>query len=602
MMKEVLAETESEVVAYAGADFLKDETFVAPEGIKQLGDAGGGKMWAIGQIDVEGSVTPAGLVRLHENGSRDLSFDPVFQKYSRPLRSSSASTLFFHYVPRPRDFGRTEFYPVAFISYLDIEKPGVGTWREIVETPFGYSERLTAVDSEGVALLPSFDLQYLHRSLKGIVDPLFQIPLAGPEIPVLGPPETQCVSYQPEGGILVGGTRRFMADGTSDDSWKQPRVSRRAVIQGLHKRPNGEIFVFGDFDRVDGEEFAGMVSLDASGEVIQDFRPKMDLRSAKQVRERSDGKILVASEHERHSGIARNPRLIFLDAEGSFLGNLPPIPPDLFFDRINLIAFDLLSDDGIVFTIRKPATRGERIYLRYLPPGETDGQSALVWPIYSRYLEHPLVLADERFIAGNDLASAEIPRLGTLDGVSSSFVPVGQDEQGFLYGFDWRRPFGNFQRSHPDHGFDASFQANLHRRGGIYQVAFSRGGKILAMLRADPYWIDTNSDLVRFHRDGRLDGSFKVEVPGYEKAYLHDILAVGDHLWVAGEFSEIGGKERHGLALVDARGDRIPWSSRPPKAKLFGYLLPAATWTARAIPRRDPNVSGGAWQAIRGPV
>lgn len=539
--------------AYLSPDFIKDESFQPPAEIQQMTRAGEGKTWAIRKIGVGQNRDIFDLVRLHPDGAISDVFDEVVWWRYGTIRPGNGPGIVVEFRPRHSGYDTPVEHLFRYsLRYLDPDD-GTSTYLSI-KPPQGNFLRLSAVGPGGEFLFPDYDLQYLNRSVSDVIDPDFRIPLAGPEVPLGGPHETQCLSFQPDGKILVGGTRRLLSDGSPDPTWNQPRVSRAAIIRGFVPRKDGKILVFGDFDLVDGEVRPGLVALDQSGNLIEDFRPDLDLRSTKQIKERPDGRLLVSTDWGTDDINGLAPSLLSLDKSGEFLKKILLLPVDYDGFGGMVDGFDLMSEGGLVFTLSFPEDYRVRIadvisQVRYLPAGRTDGASKLVKWTTARTI--PFVLSDGRIVNWSNLSTLEIAYAGSLD-IQQGFLKVfEEDEEGYLLAQSRRDRMGKLWRVHPELGLDENFQSPFLKIPTLIEVVRNRSGKITGIGRTSHPYFSSDAGMVRLQKNGRVDPTFQIAVPGFYEALLYDEIAVGDHLWVGGDFTEIGGKPRAGLALID---------------------------------------------------
>jgi len=568
--------TESGTVfhAYFGGDLSRDFEFIPAIGTRKIWPDGRGKLWASFEDAPDSEVSAIFIRRLFPNGSPDPGFEPIARNASQGTITARSGLITSFGVSGHR-FGGNSYYPV-------VQKIGATIFSPLDnmviaqdhELPFGGYAGAFVFDAGLGFITVDYDLRHVIRKKEGETDPWFEIPLAGPELTAENPTETFSVLITKDRHLIVGGNRKLTSAGipVASPDWHIARFSRSATINGFYQKVDGEILVFGDFDRVDRDRFAGMVSLTAQGVVNRDFQPDRDWRFTKQIHERTDGKLIVLSRRGFRDSENNLPRLALLHGDGRFFGLIDVILPqqkDDEEDIFDLIGFAVRSDGALVVNTRHPVTGWS------IPLGGF-GKTFILTPFndsydsrYFGYLSHhpssvPLVLSDDRVVVEKKIIGingTQSERLGFVGG--DRLVALAEDSQGrviFQRNLIWRTGFSELFRWVPGKGLDP-FYDNLKlplvsRASGT----FLKSGKLLLTER--PYsktsvrypWNPfSDSRIRRLMPTGRIDPTFSVEIPGTEEAIINATLPVGEEIWVGGNFNEIGGVPRNGLARLSSR-------------------------------------------------
>lgn len=406
----IRTENGTEIQAFAGESLERDLSFELLPKFTEIHETDDGTLWGLSRgIGAGGFPT---LTRLSHDGGIESDSRRSDLSFSSRVNSTNSNVLEITNgrAPRPIDSNYLINYTgVKFHVSYRVWDP----WLEEEErygfdVPFGRYEGLAAGSMELGIIYPTYGLQFLKKAKDWVIDESFQIPLAGPEVPPVGPTETRHVMVTSDGQILVGGNRKYLGDGSPDSSWHVARISRDATIYGLEKRKNGEVLVWGDFDRVDGEAIAGLAALTEEGDLNSNFRPSLDLRFIKQLEERPDGRIVILSSRGKDDLTQSSPNLIEVDSDGAFLETIPLTLDRQYSDDkiLSVEGFGLQSDGGILYTMRIPkAYENGGVYttiymhLSWMEKGEFFGIPS---PVFGDNAI-PTRLSDNRFIAGKNL-------------------------------------------------------------------------------------------------------------------------------------------------------------------------------------------------------
>jgi hypothetical protein len=405
----VSTEEKREFRAYDSKDLSRDFDFTPAEGTRQIWSAGDGKIWASFDSDPDPENFSSSIRRLFLDGSVDPDFDPVSRQAPRGEIISSGGMIPSLSVSQHRFLSGSSYYPTvqrisaSIFSPLDETKMGISH-----EFPFGGYAKSYAMDAELVLIAVDYNLRHVVRITGEGKDPLFRIPLAGPELAAENPTETLSVLISKDRHLIVGGNRKFTSAGTpvTSPDWHIARFSRSATINGFYQKDDGEVLVFGDFDRVDGESFSGLVSINSQGIVNKQFRPDRDWRFTKQVHQRADGKIIVLSRRGLRDSEFNLPHLALLYEDGKFFGLIEVIltkQKDDEDDVFDLIGFAVRSDGALIVNTRHPISSWSIPLAGFDKTFILTPFNELYQSRYYGYLSHfpssvPLVLPDDRVV------------------------------------------------------------------------------------------------------------------------------------------------------------------------------------------------------------
>ena len=288
-------------------------------------------------------------------------------------------------------------------------------------------------------------------------------------------------------------------------------------VYALELSQTGDIYVGGNYDRVNGLAVNRLVRLDTGGMIDPGFNIGSGFNGyISRLAEQADGRLLVAGNFSQLNGVSA-PYLTRLLPTGA------PDPSFMFSDgpTSGVFALELLADGKIVI--------------------------------------------GGNFIAYDGVTRNRIARLnpdGTLDlsfdpgeGVNSTVNAVlAADGENVMVG-GWfstynRWSSGYVSRVLPDGLVDTSFNGNVN--GVVDSLHLDSLGRILVGGRFSAANGSPRSRLTRFLSDGAVDGSFDVGEGADDRINAIGTLPSGDVL-VGGNFDEIDGKGQAFLAPLHGR-------------------------------------------------
>lgn len=577
LFTKVIAEGEVEFRAYRGTDLEIDESLKIPSELLSIAPATGEMLWAFGVPEkVPGSGPFAAhlspMRRLLKDGTEDASFpvNYVTSEIARRVQYGDLRTKIGGAQPRGANV-YDSLDPDLFLTYFLPDPKGV-TVGHSFRVPYGPFTQLASPDPEGWFTSPRFDLQTLCKKRRIVTgDPNvireeelegFEIPLSGPCHPVTGAPHTLNVKHLKGGGILVGGTRKFLADGTLDPEWHQARCSRTATLKGLTSLNNGNIIVYGEFDRVDDHEMSGIAQLTPEGTVVPEFRPDLDLRSVIQVEAKDDGDLIVLISRGWFDETGRRSPLLLLGSEGRFI-------KPLYFDgtteeqlgrgpsRQEPVAFARQSNETMVLSVwSAEATIGNNIVGRaYLIPPEGGTPASALNLTYGNpgWRHRALVTSSDRILYSTRIFESDGTggiRIPDLDFYVNRVVEFPDGSILFDSGSRYNRSV--IRNWHPVTGEVPGFEQDPVQRPPIDTGVLDHREGVIA-ISSKQRRLGLPSSITRLERFGRRDPMFRVNVPSEEDAILCDVLAMENRVWVVGRFEQLNGRQCGSLAVLDNR-------------------------------------------------
>lgn len=576
----------NELRAYHSASLERDPGFAmtgAPLPPYEAAPAGDGKLWVLGRSERKApsswiSEYTFTIFRVEPNGTLDATFLPreLPQEYSYSLETAEGGgfrltgewTAGYWYWPAPFSLSlTTDSFDAAgnLLGRISLAAPRFWDRRQIVHP---------TADS---AIHPSLDGTTLVRKLanSAIPDPAFSIRMVGPEVPVAGPVSTRTLQGLADDRILVGGTRRFLADGTPDAGWQVPRLSRPAAISQLVRLPAGSVLATGEFDQAGGIAAPGAVILKQDGSRDPSFQPSFDFRQARRMRQLPDGGWLALFEVYARDGAGNGSQLVRFRADGSFASLWPvPLPPGsaiLYYG--GGVELGVQSNgSALVTTINESDITS--YFLRKISPDGSEPFS-LDTSNPSRTSTALLVLPDDSYLRGNIHFAADGTKLKEIAGLET-MIPAAQLPDGSVV---FQRLAGLsagpvLARWHPSTGVDATFMDTLGEepsRNGVSGVCPAADGKLLV-------WgsFSDGRSLLRLHANGQIDPTFRTP-SGIVRAVMPE---PGGSVLVAGDF-----ENGELLRLDDTR------------ASGFNAWIKAATtgsgWAGTSLdPDADPDGDG----------
>ncbi|HWB02314.1 MAG TPA: delta-60 repeat domain-containing protein [Verrucomicrobiales bacterium] len=436
------------------------------------------------------------------------------------------------------------------IEIQPVREPMDGS--SLVETSLPLTVPLSAMRGADGRLIANLTEPFdkLHRyEPDGTADESFQPIPAGGELLLL-----------PDGSLLADGLKRYTANGAVAPGWTPPAFRRPARMREIVPGPGGTAFVLGDMAE------RQIVKLKADGTADADFQfTPSDGYSVSKISPVPDGRLFILES----LGYGREARVVRLTPSGTRDAAFVPFTGSY------------QVDGGISFFTGKVSNLAARA------DGSVLVQLGTNWDaMYYRWI----------FVGENGS-----PLPGSLEGtVNASAEAFMQRDGRFWIGNSRFTADGKLQRTVPELGGWVKPLAELSDG----RVVFASNGRLWAVTDAGlidetygtrlPWPVDndaaavagesgklylgTESDelpnIVRLHRDGRIDPAFRGPVftseavaPGLvsrvmtgdgikaaaaaeRRAAVTGLAFAGGRLWVCGDFTRVAGQRYDGLASV----------------------------------------------------
>jgi uncharacterized delta-60 repeat protein len=380
--------------------------------------------------------------------------------------------------------------------------------------------------------------------------------------------------------ILLGSSYSFgvVRDGQLDPSFNlAPMYFGAGRVTTSARAADGKLIIAGSFATVSGFGSKNIARLNADGSFDESFNVGSGPNdSVKKIFLQTDGKILVSGNFTQFNGATRN-RIVRLNADGSIDTTFSPNFGTSFvqisavqsdgkiFVNGNFTSFGGFTRNGLV-RLNADATIDQSF-----DPGVglTNGAQVQIMAVQP----DGKILVGGGFRTFNGGAVSGLLRLnsdGTVD-LSYNF-----DDPGITYGelFDIALTadgkiylvgvfFSNsakLVRLTPDGNLDSGFSSDNEGNGRIFSLAVMPDGKVLVGGSFDSIRVNGTSylhyGLFRFNANGSPDTSFPAQLPDWSgtSGVYHLSLQNNNQILIGGEYAQISGVQRGGLALTDLNG------------------------------------------------
>jgi len=371
----------------------------------------------------------------------------------------------------------------------------------------------------------------------------------------------------PDGGFLIGGTRKINADGEPDPQHHIARATTTSSISELIPLPENRVLVRGSFDQVAGAEHFGAVVLNEDQSLDPGFKTDIDFRRVSAVLPKPNGHFLVTVERSQTDAEGDTSRLLELDETGRFIdviplnfasnfwdaeGNQPPLADTDFFTVAHLPNNDLLIN---ATNNNSPVPIQSSWHLLNGDPSI----AAKIRSSTSLFFHTPdsRDLGQVAYLGEGLIHSAGV--LYQLNGaIAHSAQPLPEGRSLTSIFPDGTLLVGD-RRWHPETGFldePLPFLSKLEfyfpefipaKNGKLFLTsndlpAITSDGFLFSSIYARP------TTVLRLHSSLQVDPTFSLDLG--QGGRIGDLLPVGDSVWVAGNFSEVNGLARASLARI----------------------------------------------------
>ena len=396
---------------------------------------------------------------------------------------------------------------------------------------YSYSEaRIAAVRGDGKfyvrhdSFFQGFSGQSLYRfNADGSPDAAFTSILIGSGSPNYS--FLSAIELLPGGGFFIAintsgvfgtlaGVRKYTEDGAQDQVWDAPAFPNgfpsQNSVTGLSAAADGSLLIAGWFTAVNGTPKKNLVRLMPAGNVDLGFTAPDTFRGTG-VKRLADGKILFSAE----DGLAFPIRMGRLNSDGS-------LDSTYTMDAsVTGIAnpWSLDASERIVFS------SGDT-FVRLLQDGSLDTTFNTNVGIFGK------VSAIARQTDGKVLVTGEFTKFN--GGATANFV-----------------------RTNDDGTLDPTFNAGSGFNTPPAALFLQPDGKIIAIGTFNQYNGSPVPGIVRVLANGAIDSGFNITLDAGRHIYWIEVLSDGK-MYVAGDFSTIGGTSRPGVARLNSDGSLDP--------------------------------------------
>lgn len=324
---------------------------------------------------------------------------------------------------------------------------------------------------------------------------------------------------------------RVHADGSVDPAFDAGQGANE-LVRGMAVQPDGKVLLAGTFTTFSGLACSGVVRLQSDGALDLSFRPPILTEKdasgyvigafAVPVLQ-PDGRILVGGYFREVNGLDR-PGIARLNSDGTLDETFVPAGYQLLSSRpVRGLAFD---PDGCLLACGRfyleDDTTTYRPLIRFAPDGQLDAQYRTVFATGIPSLMRDLRVLADGSVIGVARWALHVLTDGTLD-------PAFQ-----------RTPFGDSE-GYTDYDI-------------IYTMGVQSDGKVLVAGQFKFAGEQPHDGIARLNADGSLDPSFDTGRLRQPRIVNQQAGQPDGRIIVAGDFDQVDGVERLGLARLNADG------------------------------------------------
>jgi uncharacterized delta-60 repeat protein len=588
-------------VARLNADSTTDFTFLnglagANAAVRALAVQIDGKILIGGRFTTVNGVERNGIARLNPDGSLDASF----QNGMAGALGGTQGILALALQPGGKLFMSGDFTSVNNFSRKAVARLNSDgsldfTLQNPISGTFGAPQAIASlvVQPDGKILMAATYVTISGISRHGIarmnfdgsLDAAFAGGLAETDYDV------DSLAVQSDRKVLIGGyftvingvsrnkIARLNSDGSLDTSFQSGMsgVAGGQTVWAVSPQPDSKVLLAGDFTAINGVNRNRMARLNADGSLDAGFQNGLSGAdgSVFALALQPNGKMFVAGYFQVINDVSRD-RIAWLNADGTVDPNFhnPVVGPNG-----EIYSFALQSDGNLLiggnFNAVNGASRGR--ISRLHADGTLDNAFQNGLPGVNGNVNSIVVQNDGDVLIGgsfssvNDTGRSGVARLkndGSLDNgfLSRLAGPNGvvgviaaQPDAKVLVGGSFstfnRINRNNIVRLNPDGSVDAGFQNGLTGANGtVYLIAGQADGKVLIGGNFSQINGTARSGLARLNEDGTLDTSFQTGPPGAVSAVNAIALQNDGKLIIGGGFTSVQGVARNGIARLNADG------------------------------------------------
>ena len=349
----------------------------------------------------------------------------------------------------------------------------------------------------------------------------------------------RALDLQSDGKVVIGGeftlidstaitgTVRLNTNGSFDSSYNPVLGGGTSIVYSLAVQPDDKVIIGGSFTTVDSEDRVHIARLKAGGSVDSGFDTTNGTNDTVwSVALQVDGKVLIGGGFTLVDGISGTNRIARLDTDGSIDSSFDTYPGVHSGDVFSVVVQP--HDEKILIggNFSKVSDKPRQGFARFLSDGSLDT------------IFYPGLGPDDRVRA---LA------IQSSDGkvlIGGDFTSVGMETRRYI------------ARLNSGGSLDANFgedNLSMGPNDTVEAIGVQNDGKVI--IGGDFTSVDgtARNRIARLDADGSLDTSFD---PGSgADEIIKDVAILDDgNVIIAGEFSQVGGLQRNGIAKLDSSG------------------------------------------------
>lgn len=349
----------------------------------------------------------------------------------------------------------------------------------------------------------------------------------------------RALDLQSDGKVVIGGeftlidstaitgTARLNTNGSLDSSYNPVLGDTEPIVYSLTVQPDDKVIIGGSFTTVDSETRANIARLNAGGSVDSGFPTTNGTDDTVwSVALQSDGKVLIGGGFTMVDGTLGVNRIARLDTEGSLDSTFDTYPGVHSGDVFSVVVQP--HDEKILIggNFSKVSDKPRQGFARYLSDGSLDT------------IFYPGLGPDDRVRAVGIQSSDGKVLIG------GDFTSVGMETRRYI------------ARLNTGGSLDTTFgedNLSMGPNSTVEAIGVQNNGKVI--IGGDFTSVDgtARNRIARLDIDGSLDTSFD---PGSgADDIVKDVAILDDgNVIIAGEFSQVGGEPRNGIAKLDSSG------------------------------------------------
>jgi len=530
-----------------------------------------GKILVGGDFTYYDSVPTGRIVRLNNDGSRDLTFDTgvglndIVLSIQIQSDNKIIATGYFNEFNGLTKHGIIRLLPngVYDASFSNgLGAPNIHTVRLKSNGEIVIGGNFSSYDSQSTSnvavLSPNGILQVSTTNVGGS--------------------EVKTLLIQPDNKIFVGGNimslmgvftingaTRIMPNGDLDSSFV-PWTGSSGQINDMVLLPNDKTIIVGDFLSYDGYSVSRIARLNVDGTLDQSFDPGTGANDViYSLVVQSDGKLLIGGNFTLFNGIIRN-KLARLNSDGSLdLTFNPGNGPELGFVRVvelepsgkilvggnfyyyngvTAVSAVRLNPNGSLDASFSTGINGGLVEVRALAL-QPDGKIIVSSHYYNGSFGNNHTLR----LHSNGIIDTSYNRDTQLN-FNVNVIKLQSDGK-IIVGGNMTISSGNIARLNADGTIDPSFNAGSGIDNIVHDICLLSSGQYIVAGEFDEYDGHLASNLVRINADGTYDNTFQTQVIDYGSNIRDVRIKPNGQLLVSGFFYDYNGKPAHCITRLN---------------------------------------------------